>query len=78
MDRLNVTNPFNGSSVGEIMLSSEREVEAALAIAAKTHEANRRVYQNTNALRFLRKLLKLWRAEVMNLQCSLLQKGGSR
>ena len=42
MDRLVVTNPFDGSPVGEMMLSSERDVETALATAAKTHEANRK------------------------------------
>ena len=42
MDRMIVTNPFDGSPVGEMVLSSELDVETALATAAKTHEANRK------------------------------------
>ena len=59
MDRLNVTNPFNGSSVGEIMLSSEREVETALAIAAKTHEANRKGLPKHERIAILKKAVEI-------------------
>ena len=59
MDRLNVTNPFNGSSVGEIMLSSEREVETALAIAAKTHEANRKGLTKHERIAILKKAVEI-------------------
>ena len=59
MDRLNVTNPFNGSSVGEIMLSSEREVETALAIAAKAHEANRKGLPKHERIAILKKAVEI-------------------
>ena len=42
MAKLNVTNPFDGSRVGEVQLSSESDVDLALTIAEKTHKANRR------------------------------------
>ena len=35
MDRMFVTNPFDGSPVGEMVLSLERDVETALATAAQ-------------------------------------------
>ena len=38
MHRLEVTNPFDGSPVGEVKLSSASEVDTALAIAEKTHK----------------------------------------
>ena len=59
MDRLNVTNPFNGSSVGEIMLSSERDVETALATAAKTHEANRKGLPKHERIAILKKAAEI-------------------
>ena len=55
MDRLNVTNPFDGSPVGEIMLSSERDVETALKTAAKTHEANRKGLPKHERIAILKK-----------------------
>ena len=42
MHRLEVTNPFDGSPVGEVKLSSASEVDTALAIAEKTHKANKK------------------------------------
>ena len=42
MGQLNVTNPFDGSPVGEVQLSSESDVDLALAIAEKIHKANRK------------------------------------
>jgi len=55
MDRLNVTNPFDGSPVGEIMLSSERDVKTALETAAKTHEANRKGLPKHERIAILKK-----------------------
>ena len=55
MDRLNVTNPFDGSPVGETMLSSERDVETALATAAKIHEANRKGLPKHERIAILKK-----------------------
>ena len=42
MSHLYVTNPFDASSVGKVNLSSESEVDAALAIAEKTHRNNKK------------------------------------
>ena len=42
MGQLNVTNPFDGSPVGEVKLSLESDVDLALSIAEKTHRSNRK------------------------------------
>ena len=59
MDRLNVTNPFDGALVGEIMLSSEREVETALATAAKTYEVNRKGLPKHERIAILKKAAEI-------------------
>ena len=59
MDRLNVTNPFDGATVGEIMLSSERDVETALATAAETHEANRKGLPKHERIAILKKAAEI-------------------
>ena len=59
MDRLNVTNPFDDAPVGEIMLSSERDVEKALATAAKTHEANRKGLPKHERIAILKKAAEI-------------------
>ena len=59
MDRLNVTNPFDDAIVGEIMLSSERDVEAALATAAKTYEANRKGLPKHERIAILKKAAEI-------------------
>ena len=42
MSHLYVTNPFDASPVGKVKFSSESEVEAALAIAEKTHRNHKK------------------------------------
>ena len=42
MSHLYVTNPFDAAPVGKVKLSSESEVDAALAIAEKTHRNNKK------------------------------------
>ena len=59
MDRMVVTNPFDGSPVGEMMLSSERDVETALATAAKTHEANRKGLPKHERIAILKKAAEI-------------------
>ena len=59
MDRLNVTNPFDDAIVGEIMLSSERDVEGALATAAKTYEANRKGLPKHERIAILKKAAEI-------------------
>ncbi|MAW56432.1 MAG: aldehyde dehydrogenase family protein [Oceanospirillales bacterium TMED33] len=59
MDRLNVTNPFDGEIIGEIVLSSERDVETALATAAKTYEANRKGLPKHERIAILKKAAEI-------------------
>ena len=54
-----VTNPFDGSPVGEMALSSERDVETALATAAKTHEANRKGLPKHERIAILKKAAEI-------------------
>ena len=59
MDRLNVTNPFDDEIIGEIVLSSERDVETALATAAKTYEANRKGLPKHERIAILKKAAEI-------------------
>ena len=59
MDRMVVTNPFDGSPVGEMVLSSERDVETALATAAKTHEASRKGLPKHERIAILKKAAEI-------------------
>ena len=54
-----MTNPFDDAIVGEIMLSSERDVEAALATAAKTYEANRKGLPKHERIAILKKAAEI-------------------
>ena len=59
MNRMTVTNPFDGSLVGEMVLSSERDVEKALTAAAKTHEANRKGLPKHERIAILKKAAEI-------------------
>ena len=59
MGRLNVTNPFDGAPVGEIMFSSERDIETALATAAKIHETNRKGLPKHERITILKKAAEI-------------------
>ena len=59
MDRMIVTNPFDGSPVGEMVLSSELEVETAIATAVKTHEANRKGLPKHERIAILKKAAEI-------------------
>ena len=59
MDRLNVTNPFDDEIIGEIVLSSERDVETALATAAKTYKANRKGLPKHERIAILKKAAEI-------------------
>ena len=54
-----MTNPFDDAIVGEIMLSSERDVEAALATAAKNYEANRKGLPKHERIAILKKAAEI-------------------
>jgi acyl-CoA reductase-like NAD-dependent aldehyde dehydrogenase len=47
MGQLNVTNPFDGSPVGEVQLSSESDVDLALTIAERHIRPIERGFQDT-------------------------------
>ena len=59
MHRLEVTNPFDGSPVGEVKLSSASEVDTALAIAEKTHKANKKGLPKHERIAVLKKTSEL-------------------
>ena len=58
MHRLEVTNPFDGTPVGEVRLSSASEVDTALATAEKTHSANKKGLPKHEIIAVLKKLQK--------------------
>ena len=54
-----MTNPFDGAPVGEIMFSSERDIETALATAAKIHETNRKGLPKHERITILKKAAEI-------------------
>ena len=76
MDRLNATNPFDGAVVGEIVLSSERDVETALATAAKTHEANRKGLPKHERIAILKKAAEIMLGRSDELAMLIAAEGG--
>ena len=76
MGRLNVTNPFDGSSVGEIMFSSERDIETALATAAKIHETNRKGLPKHERITILKKAAEIMIGRSDELAMLIASEGG--
>ena len=76
MDRMVVTNPFDGSPVGEMVLSSERDVETALATAAKTHEANRKGLPKHERISILKKAAEIMMGRSDELAMLIAAEGG--
>ena len=76
VDHLYVTNPFDASPVGEVRLSSESEVEAALAIAETTHRMNRKGLPRHERIAILRKSAELMRGRVAELALLIASEGG--
>ncbi|MBU75269.1 MAG: aldehyde dehydrogenase [Rhodospirillaceae bacterium] len=76
MGRLNVTNPFDGAPVGEIMFSSERDIETALATAAKIHETNRKGLPKHERITILKKAAEIMIGRSDELAILIASEGG--
>ena len=76
MTQLYVTNPFDDSPVGEVKLSSESEVEAALAIADKTHKTNRKGLPRHERIAILKKAAEIMKGRTAELAMLIASEGG--
>jgi acyl-CoA reductase-like NAD-dependent aldehyde dehydrogenase len=76
MKKLYVTNPFDGSPVGEVKLCSESEVEAALAIADKTYQANRKGLPRHERISILKKAAEIMKGKTGELAMLVASEGG--
>jgi acyl-CoA reductase-like NAD-dependent aldehyde dehydrogenase len=76
MGQLNVTNPFDGSPVGEVRLSSESEVDLALQIAEKTHSANRKGLPRHTRATILKRAAVLMKGRTDELALLIASEGG--
>ena len=76
MKKLYVTNPFDGSPVGEVKLCSESEVEAALAIAGKTYQANRKGLPRHERISILKKAAEIMKGKTGELAMLIASEGG--
>ena len=76
MKKLYVTNPFDGSPVGEVKLCSESEVEAALAIADKTYQANRKGLPRHERISILKKAAEIMKGKTGELAMLIASEGG--
>ena len=76
VDHLYVTNPFDASPVGEVKLSSESEVDLALAIAEKTHKANRKGLPRHERIAILKKAAKIMEGRKSELALLIASEGG--
>ena len=76
MGQLNVTNPFDGSPVGEVKLSPESDVDLALAIAEKTHRTNRKGLPRHERAAILRRAAELMKGRADELALLIASEGG--
>ena len=76
MKKLYVTNPFDGSPVGEVKVCSESEVEAALAIADKTYQANRKGLPRHERISILKKAAEIMKGKTGKLAMLIASEGG--
>ena len=76
MSHLYVTNPFDGSPVGKVKLSSESEVEAALAIAEKTHRNNKKGLPKYERAAILKKAAEIMKGRANELALLIASEGG--
>jgi acyl-CoA reductase-like NAD-dependent aldehyde dehydrogenase len=76
MTQLYVTNPFDDSPVGEVKLSSESEVDAALAIADKTHRTNRKGLPRHERIAILKKAAEIMKGRTAELAMLIASEGG--
>lgn len=76
MTQLYVTNPFDDSPVGEVKLSSESEVDAALAIADKTYKTNRKGLPRYERIAILKKAAEIIKGRTSELAMLIASEGG--
>jgi acyl-CoA reductase-like NAD-dependent aldehyde dehydrogenase len=76
MGQLNVTNPFDGSHVGEVQLSSESDVDLALTIADKTHRANRKGLPRHERATILKRAAVIMKGRTDELALLIASEGG--
>ena len=76
MSQLNVTNPFDGSPVGEVELSPESDVDLALSIAEKTHRNNRKGLPRHERAAILRRAAELMKGRGDELALLIASEGG--
>ena len=76
MHRLEVTNPFDGSPVGEVKLSSASEVDTALAIAEKTHKANKKGLPKHERIAVLKNTAEIMKGRADELALLIASEGG--
>ena len=76
MTQLYVTNPFDDAPVGEVKLSSESEVDAALAIADKTHRTNRKGLPRHERIAILKKTAEIMKGRTAELAMLIASEGG--
>ena len=76
MTQLYVTNPFDDAPVGEVKLSSESEVDAALAIADKTHRTNRKGLPRHERIAILKKAAEIMKGRTAELAMLIASEGG--
>ena len=76
MHRLEVTNPFDGSPVGEVKLSSASEVDTALAIAEKTHKANKKGLPKHERIAVLKNTAEIMKGRSEELALLIASEGG--
>ena len=76
MSHLYVTNPFDAAPVGKVKLSSESEVEAALAIAEKTHRNNKKGLPKYERAAILKKAAEIMKGRANELALLIASEGG--
>ena len=76
MDQLYVTNPYDSSPVGEIRLSSEKDLETALATAEKTHLSNRKGLPRHERIAILKKAAEILAGRSDELAVLIAAEGG--
>ncbi len=76
MNQLYVTNPFDSSPVGSVPMSSEQDVEAALALADKTHKASRKGLPRHERIAFLKKAAEIMKGRTDELALLIAAEGG--
>ena len=76
MDQLYVTNPYDSSPIGEIRLSSEKDLETALATAQKTHLSNRKGLPRHERIAILKKAAEILAGRSDELAMLIAAEGG--